>query len=379
MMSADEFYEACNLTGNPFRTNPTYATDPRAEIWVGYERQQRQLLKYVKRTRADQVGNANFVVIHGTYGTGKSHALLWAQNYILHVGKDEFCSVCYFVPTLKKDKGKLTFAGSFRDDLVNRSTLVTDLGEYKTWLRTCLYRYRDANGLGSDVDDDEVLDRMIPPVELNSLIKQVFHDDNLRPLLAPKAMTDYQAMILFSRLANLFVYDMPIEGSQRRFKNAVYLFIDELDDLLRAPVREVREINDILRHLYDSCPNSFGLVVALSASIAELPALFEDYVLSRVQKMIALEMLEKDDAVKFVGEVLDRSRIHDGVSKPFFPFEESAVDAVISSLVEITPRKVVNTMQQVLEEVRLTGFDPAKGSISTSVLDDGDILEEVDL
>src|SRR5689334_7281165 len=82
-MSPDQLYGVCNLVGNPFRSNPTHSSDPRIDIWVGYERQQDQLMKFLARTRADQVGNTNFLMLYGGYGTGKSHALLWAQNRIL--------------------------------------------------------------------------------------------------------------------------------------------------------------------------------------------------------------------------------------------------------------------------------------------------------
>ena len=41
-------------------------------------------LAYLKRSLADQIGNANFLMLYGDYGTGKSHALLWAQHLILH-------------------------------------------------------------------------------------------------------------------------------------------------------------------------------------------------------------------------------------------------------------------------------------------------------
>ena len=89
-LAPEEFYKAAKLAGNPFRTNPVYAADPRAEIWVGYEKERARFMKFLTRARADQVGNANFIMVYGPYGTGKSHALLWGQNRILHGAKDEF-------------------------------------------------------------------------------------------------------------------------------------------------------------------------------------------------------------------------------------------------------------------------------------------------
>jgi chromosomal replication initiation ATPase DnaA len=83
-----EFYAACNLTNNPFRSTPVRESDPRQNIWVGYEREKQLLLKYIVRTRADQVGNDNFVIIYGDYGTGKTHALRWSKDYIQGTHQD---------------------------------------------------------------------------------------------------------------------------------------------------------------------------------------------------------------------------------------------------------------------------------------------------
>ena len=44
---------------------------------------------------------------------------------------------------------------------------------------------------------------------------------------------------------------------------------------------------------------------------------------------------------------------------------------------EITPRKIVNIMQQVLEEIRLNDHDPRRGLITINELDQSNILEEV--
>jgi hypothetical protein len=381
IMAPEQFYEACNLSGNPFRSNPTHASDSRIDIWVGYEKQQQQLVKFLTRTRADQVGNTNFIMLYGGYGTGKSHALLWAQNRVLNVEAEDFDAVCYFIPTLKKAKGLLSFAGAFQDDIVAKSRLVADIQAYRTFLGSCINQYRIANKIPHDVRDDAVIEKLIGAVDLYNFAKEIMacgdSEEKVRKFIAPSTLNDYQAVVAFTRLVNLFVHEIKIEEKVNRFKKAAYLFIDELDDLLRTSVKEARLVNDSLRHLYDACPNAFCIVIALSAEIAEFSTIFEDYILSRIQRRIELNLLDKDDAVQFVVEIMDRSRTDpDGLSGAF-PFEHSAIDAIASQLVEITPRKVVNTMQQVIEEVRLSGLDPAKGAITITDLDEADILAEV--
>ena len=381
VMSPEDYYKKANLSGNPFRSNPNFAADPRARIWVGYEKQKKQINKYLYRSLADQVGNANFLMLYGDYGTGKSHALLWAQNKILHDEKDTFNSVCYFIPTLRKDKGKLTFAGAFLDDIVAKSDLMSNVQAFHNFLTECVSLCRTAHGHDHEVPADKIIEILIPPVELNNFAKAIYHcqkEEDFQKLIAPNTLADYQAMMIFTRLTNLFVHEMKIsESDKRRFKKGSYLFIDELDDLERASIKEAREVNDILRHIYDNCPHCFCLVIGLSAEISQLAVYFFDYVLSRIHRQIELVGLDKDDAVTFVCEILNSNRVDPEGELDFFPFERGAIDAIASQLTEITPRKIVNTMQQVIEEVRLADHDPSQGLVSVDFLDENEIVEEV--
>lgn len=380
-MTPQEFYLKSNLQENPFRSNPVYGSDPRMDIWVGYEKQRHQLMKYLSRSKADQVGNTNFIMIYGDYGVGKSHALLWARYQIHHSQKSEFDAICYLIPTLKKDKGKLTFAGAFVDDLVHRCGLHNDVFEFRNFLDMSILRYRDANHAGATVTNEEIVDKLGFPAELGTLAKEIYRASTtelIYRLLIPKGLTDYQATALFSRLVNLFVFGIEINGQITRFKKAVYLMIDELDELLNVSAKEARDVNDMLRHIYDWCPNCFGLVIALSAESASFSAIFEQYILGRIQRQIQMEELGKEDAMEFVRKILDAARLTSNVRKSdYFPFEESAVEAVVAQLRQITPRKIVNTMQEVLEEVRLAGLDPETQKVDMQFLDENEILDEI--
>jgi len=97
-----------------------------------------------------------------------------------------------------------------------------------------------------------------------------------------------------------------------------------------------------------------------------LAVLFFDYILGRIHRQIELVVLDKDDTVSFVWEMLNSNRVDPEGEIDFFPFEEAAIEAIASQLTEITPRKIVTTMQQVIEEVRLAGHDPAEGPLSPS-------------
>lgn len=261
-----------------------------------------------------------------------------------------------------------------------RVVIVTSAPKDKI-LVECITAYKTANQLSGDTPPERVIEQLIPAVELSNFANDFYRCkglEDIRELLAPKGLSDYRAMVIFTRLVNLFVHEMKIGDAEvRRFKKAAYLFIDELDDLERASVKEAREVNDILRHIYDSCPNCFCMVIALSAEISQLPVYFFDYILGRIQRQIEMVVLDKDDAVRFVQEILDDNRVDSNGERDFFPFEKAAIETIASQLTEITPRKIVNTMQQVIEEVRLAGHNPEDGRVSADFIDEYDIIEEV--
>ena len=378
VMQPTQYYESCNLKENPFRTNPNFASDPRAGIWVGYEKQKKQLSKFLRRSLADQIGNVNFLMIYGDYGTGKSHALLWAQHCILREEKDAYNAVCYFVPTLRQENGKFSFSNAFSNDIVARSDLISDLQRFHDFLVECIGERKAVGDLGN-ASNEAVIEVLIPAVELSNFAKSLYRCQSIEAFDALVATrNDYQAMTIFTRIVNLFVHEMKItEAKYRRFRSGAYLFIDELDDLERASVKEAREVNDLLRHIFDNCPNCFCMVIALSAEISQLGVLFFDYVLRRIKRQIELIGLDKDDAVEFVREILESNRRNKGRKSGFFPFEKAAIDTIASQLTEITPAKIVDTMQQIIEEVRLAGHNPEDDPVSSDFLDEHDIIEEV--
>ena len=108
-----------------------------------------------------------------------------------------------------------------------------------------------------------------------------------------------------------------------------------------------------------------------------MSVLFFDYVLRRIGRQIELAVLDKDDTVSFVREVLDSNRLDPEGERGYFPFEKAAIETIASQLTLITPGKIVMTMEQMIEEVRLEGHDPAEGPVSVDFLDEHEIVEDV--
>lgn len=375
-MNHEQFYAAANLKENPFRTNPMADADPRSGIWVGYQKQKQTLSKFLERSLSSRVGNNNFVLIYGEYGSGKSHALLWSQFQILHEQKTAYRSLAYYVKTMMKDRGKMSFATAFEEDIVNKSSIISDILHFHQFVDERIVEYKKENGLGPDVGWEKVAAKMVPSMEHLNLLRQILNcknEEDVRQLLQEAG--DHAAMLLFCRLANLFVHPFALKTGERRFKQGVYLFLDELDELANCSAKEAREVNGLIRHIYDQCSNCFFLGLGCTATSAEIGVLFTDYVMTRVSAQIVLEYLQPEEAKLFVKDILNSARVDAKKKMDYFPFTEDAVGTGVSQIVSITPRKVINMMQQVLEECRLAGLDPAKGPISADMLDKNSIWE----
>ena len=380
-MTNAEYYAVSNLKTNPFRSQATFEDDPRLAIWAGQERERLLLEKFIARSRAEQVGNTNGLLLYGPYGTGKSHALLWSLHWISGLTEPGLSSA-YYIPTLKKDKGKLTFGAALRDDLVARTTFVEDVFHYRQYLGRAIKQYIDEYELDAETADEVVIEKLIPPTELFNFAKEIYSlpGDGVREFLS-KDRSDYQAMLLFTRVVNLFVHELRFKNSTNRFRQSVYLMIDELDSLVNASAKEVIEVNELIRHLYDMCPNCFGLILALSAELEQIPTVFTEFVLSRMGRQISFAPLDRQSAVEFAIEIMDSEamrvkRDEANLMGPF-PFTMEALDAVLGAVSFRTPRKIVNVLQQLIEEARLADLDPSAGAITVQQLDESGILEDL--
>lgn len=374
-MTPKEYYASCNLTDNPFRPSAVGVDDPRAGIWVGYDKQKLALERLLKRVRSDQVGLTSFVLLYGTWGTGKSHALLWSRNWV----KKSDSGVAYYLPTLKRDKGKLALHLALKEDVVESGQLPADLHEYYAWLSKKILEVTVAH---QGIQPDDAIDSLFQVPDQRALARSIYQTggktDQLAAYLTKHLSSDHEAVTLFSKIVNLLVLEIG-ETVKERFTQAVYLFVDELDDLSRQPAKDSLQTNDTIRHLYDACPNAFGLIVGASAELNTLQHLFTEYVLSRMTRKIEFSFLDQSAAKTFIRDVLDLESHRIDLASPakrgYFPLTEDAAAEIVSHLRQITPRDVVNTMQQVLEEMRLAEVDLSDGPMDSATMDDKGILD----
>lgn len=99
--------------------------------------------------------------------------------------------------------------------------------------------------------------------------------------------------------------------------------------------------------------------------------------LSRVSRQIAMQTLPQHEAKDFIKGILNFDRAIKPEPKPYRPFDEGAIDSVVSQMNSITPRRIMKTMERVLELVRTAGLDPKSKVASSDFLDEHGITDEI--
>lgn len=376
----EEYYKACGLQDNPFLPNPSTWNVPQAGIWAGYKKEKSRLSRVIKQIRSDQLQTKNCFLMYGNYGTGKTHAMLWAQHQILKAQAEEFESAAYLIRTVKVNN-KFGFLLPFRNDVVGGSEFKKDLERYKSWLIGALVRYKQENGIPADTSEKDVAKIIFGAPDLIALVQNLLdtRNDTEVEALVSKVKTDDEALQLFTKMVSIFVFNIPSrEIEENRFRKGVYLFIDELDDLEDCTPKERRSINDIIRHLYDYTPeNCFCLGLAITAEQSELEFYFQEYVLTRIDRQIYLELLPAESGEKFVIDALGNYRT-DGDYDDAYPFDKDAIQEILNQMTTLNPRNITKKFKDVLNHLLLEEFVPSKKEpITVDVIERYEVIEAV--
>ena len=152
----------------------------------------------------------------------------------------------------------------------------------------------------------------------------------------------------------------------------VYLWIDEMEDLVYLPSAQFRILSQGLREIIDRLPNFFTLF--LNMSLAE-PEKHEDFeailgnaVIDRITHNIYFPELELDEAVEYVRELVNHPQYRD---KPLlkevsqtYPFDEIALRMIIDNLKKRTPRDINKQCHNAINcAFRDNQFESGKGII----------------
>jgi hypothetical protein len=360
------------LTKNPFTVVP----GQKVTVWAGYPDLKRTLLDIVESCRSDKVGLSEFVILHGEYGAGKSHALRYLVNWITVVNAAEFKSQVVYFESLKFAP-KMDFIALYRQTI---GQLMEHIRETAEWLDYVIDESIPADdkkpgGGSKDKKDAIYKDPRITPSfpQLSLLLRGVKEgkSDALKILLGhndkalPFAAYDLTGPIdnEFSAVKCLGAYiNLCTRGTsaltQGEFlgrNKAFYFLLDEIEMLQDFKPAEVLSINQGLRDLINACPENCCFIFGMTGDVRTIYALFDKHVMRRMSRQpVEIEPLTVDQAVAFLKEVLRNYR-SDASDPDQYPFREAALRKIAQETQEKTAAELFRSCRRVLEKAVLGG------------------------
>ena len=372
-----------DLTGFGFREHP-FALVPRSAVknWAGMEDERRLLTDIVESVLTTDTGLSEFVILHGSYGAGKSHALRYFTTAISETRATYFKAHAIYLPKVRVDQ-KVDFVRLYKE-------IVREMGRdlFQNLATTIVQRIDSAaDTLGDKMDREKEreLKRKEPGYFKKKVMDNINEEDRStieliqmlksepdkvlaylfegKPTIGDAGFTqaidtDYVATKV---LASIFGAMTLKIGEEEPAYQAVYLFIDEVEDIWDLKPLEQVAIWNGIRELLNRLPENFCLLLAFTGDAALLEATIPQGLAERTSRQnIELQSLEADQAKAFIRHHLAHFRCEDfSPPQPFYPFSEEAIDYVLETVVVMVPRKIFRSLRTVLERaIRHEGLEP---------------------
>lgn len=386
--------EDFGLTSDPFAIT---VSDSSVHRWAGRERELAVLQDIVDSVRASDIGSSEFVVVHGEYGAGKSHALRYLTTQINEDDPLRYKGKAIYLQTVRVSQ-KVQFMEVYK-------VIIDQLG--KNFFQTlCNHISRQVNEakvaylelVSAEVKPqlmgnqdrylNETLERMapksaIPYIKLmmqgaNGGLDKVWaflrgEDQSFEEIgISSRVNNDYNGV---ATLAGIFKTMTAKIGNSAPLYEAVYLFVDEQENLVEMKAAESVQLLQSFRELINQLPNYFCMIWGFSADAALIEAVLPSPILQRLtRKYVELPSLQAEEAKVFIRQQLEGFRQPGFVSpSPYYPFAEEAIDASLERIVDMTPRNIFKTLRAVLERaIRRYDLIPPNaidGDLANKILD----------
>lgn len=380
--------ELAKLTKNPF----TLVPEEKVTVWAGYKELRQQLLDIVESCRSDRVGLSEFVVLHGDWGTGKSHALRYLLHWITEATRDDYNSAAVYLQTMRVAP-KVDFVAIYRRIV---EQLMPHIKETAEWLDMAVedtVKMAKPSARREEVEkeiEEKYTDTSITPAfpSLPLLLKGIKDgradamalvsahapkNVNLAPynLTAP-IETEYDAINCLGAYVHLCTQGTSaLSGGNVLARNkAFYFLLDECEMLQYLKPAESLSINQGIRDLINACPENCCFLFGLSGEMRTIFAIFDEPIVRRFSRdPIEIKPLDEEQAVDFLKEVLKNYRA-DPKDPDEYPFKEVALRKIAEETQDKTAAGLFRNCRRVLERAVLENRLKAGGWIEKKDVED---------
>ncbi len=283
--------EDFGLTSDPFAIT---VNDSSVHRWAGREKELSILQDIVDSVRASDIGSSEFVVVHGDYGAGKSHALRYLTTQINEDNALHYKGKAIYLQTVRVSQ-KVQFLEIYKViiDQLGKGFFQTLCNHISKQVNEAKVAYLELVSVGvkpqlmGDPNRylNETLERMAPKSAI-PYIKLMMQGasggvDNVWAFLrgedecfpeigiGSKINNDYNAV---AALAGVFKTMTAKIGDSAPLYEAVYLFVDEQENLVEMKAAESVQLLQSFRELINQLPNYFCMIWGFSADAALIEA-----------------------------------------------------------------------------------------------------------
>lgn len=365
------------LLDNPFRIVP-----PRQWlgeiVWADMARHKKEMEDAIRFSL--QTSPSNLVLNWGPYGGGKSHAALYfTQPKVLERISSEANTAPPLARILTIPRATsnviralyLDIIGKLKMDLLHKALahLVSEMGENSALelleplsgneeFAQALYLLSGARPKEKLFREDEfLLSRYFLLSAGKTEVKQL--------RLARGIESEGDMISVLATILNILV--LKTEEMSRPLFSELFLWFDEVEELVTLPSREQASLTSFLRDLIDYVPNN--LTIFLNFTL-KTPGKYEDIGVyltealhSRVRREFLFGELEPQDAVLYVRELLAHPKYRSPELKEqcpddFFPFDPAGLEYLLSILRRRTPRSINEACTLLIERALVAGHTP---------------------
>lgn len=363
--------ELAKLTKSPFTLMP----EEKVTVWAGYKELRQQLLDIVESCRSDRVGLSEFVVLHGDWGTGKSHALRYLLHWITEAKRDDYNSAAVYLQTMRV-AAKVDFVAIYRRIVEQLMPHIKETAERLDMAVEDTVKMAKPSARRGEIEKgikDEYRNTSITPAfpSLPLLLKGIKEGraDAIALLsaraprnveLAPYNLTapietEYDAVNCLGAYVHLCTQGTSaFSGGDVLARNkAFYFFLDEIEMLLNFKPAEVLTINQGIRDLINACPENCCFLFGMSGEMRDIFAIFDPPIVRRFSRdPIEIRPLEEEQVADFLKDVLRKYR-SDPEDPDEYPFKEAALRKIAEETQDKTAAGLFRNCRRILERAVL--------------------------
>ena len=370
---SQDWRQVC-LLDNPFRTGP-----PRQRlgeiVWADMVRKKQEIEDAIRFPL--QTSPSNLVLNWGPYGGGKSHAALYfTQPEILESISREVNTVPPLAVILTIPRGTsnviraiyLDILGKLKMNLLRETLadLVNEVGKDSALklleilsgneeFAQALYLLSGTRPSGRLFQEDEFL--------LSRYFLLSAGKTEVKQLRLARTIESTSDMIsILTTILNLLV--LKTEKKPAPLFSELFLWFDEVEELVTLPSKEQAGLTSFLRDLIDYIPNN--LTVFLNFTL-KTPGKYEDIgvyldeaLRSRVRREFLFGELDLESSLLYIKELLTHPKyrtpeLKEECPDDLYPFDQTGLDYLLSILKPLTPRSINENCTLLIERALLEG------------------------